>query len=157
MIVAGFLCAGIVELAGLPDNNGARPDDHDRLDVGSFGMASSFDLLVASQGRRRSAQIVVPYRDRAKRFKRVSESACEIAAFPSFVCRRILYIAQTRQMRMQLRIRFDQGPAGSGNQFRPACRNVIRATIAAERALARWRRLDSARARGCVAGGLCQL
>jgi hypothetical protein len=30
------LGAGIVELAGLPDDDGPRADDHDRLDVGSF-------------------------------------------------------------------------------------------------------------------------
>ena len=30
------LCAGIVELACLPDDDGAGTDDHDGLDIGSF-------------------------------------------------------------------------------------------------------------------------
>jgi hypothetical protein len=30
------LCAGIVEFAGLPDDDGTRADDHDGGDIGSF-------------------------------------------------------------------------------------------------------------------------
>ena len=37
-LAQGFagLGAGVVKFAGLSDNDGARADDHDRLDVGSF-------------------------------------------------------------------------------------------------------------------------
>jgi hypothetical protein len=48
------LGAGIVELAGLTDDDGAGPDDQDRLDVGAFRHGASVRQALAQRTRRRA-------------------------------------------------------------------------------------------------------
>ena len=63
------LGAGIVELAGLADDDGPRADDHDRLDIGSLRhgipRGSKRRRQQLSRAEPRPAQIVVGYRDGA--------------------------------------------------------------------------------------------
>src|SRR5665811_571790 len=45
--------AGIVELAGLPDDDRAGADDEDRFDVGSFGHSLAFSIRHSGTARQR--------------------------------------------------------------------------------------------------------